>query len=74
MYGAQALDFRRPKRTTDFLEEVHAWIRSRVDHVEEDRIFSSDMKVLFNALASGEFQQMIDKTSQKLNINLDQIN
>ncbi len=72
MYAAQAIDFRRPKNTTPILEEVHAWLRSRVDHVEKDRIFSTDMKILFEALISGEFLQMVEEVAEKLNMNLNQ--
>lgn len=42
--AAQALDFKKPLRPGKLLRPVHAYIRSRVSHVTEDRIFSEDIE------------------------------
>jgi len=40
--AAQALDFRRPKRATRPIEELHAAVRKRIAFVEEDRPLSAE--------------------------------
>ena len=70
MYAAQAIDFRRPRKSTPLLEKIHAWIRERVEHVEEDRIFSTDMETIYQTLVSGEFLDMIQKAAIELGIDL----
>lgn len=42
--AAQAIDFRKPLKSTPVLEEVHDFIRTKIDHVDEDRIFSNDIE------------------------------
>jgi len=42
--AAQAFDFRKPLRSSQYLDEVHDLIRERIDFAEEDRIFSLDVK------------------------------
>ena len=42
--AAQAFDFRRPLRSGKILESCHAYIRSKIDHAEADRIFAKDIE------------------------------
>lgn len=42
--AAQAFDFRKPLRSSRFLDRVHDLIRERIDFAEEDRVFSLDVK------------------------------
>ena len=70
LYGAQALDFRRPKKSSPILEALHSWVRERVSFVEHDRIFQDDLSVLFAAIYNGELNQVIDKFSNELSISL----
>ena len=42
--AAQAFDFRKPLRSSHFLDEVHDLIREHIDYAEEDRIFSKDIE------------------------------
>lgn len=44
MCAAQAIDFRKPLKSTPILEEIHDFIRTKIDHVEEDRIFATDIE------------------------------
>ncbi len=41
--AAQALDFRRPTKTSDVLEKFHSELRSRIPILEEDRLMHDDM-------------------------------
>jgi histidine ammonia-lyase len=43
MYGAQALEFRRPNSFSDIIEQNFEIIRNKVDKLEEDRILKDDI-------------------------------
>ena len=42
--AAQALDFRKPKRTSEFLETLVSLFREDIPFVEEDRVLHIDME------------------------------
>jgi histidine ammonia-lyase len=42
--SAQAFDFRRPMKSSPALEKCHQYIRSRIAHADEDRVFGDDLK------------------------------
>lgn len=41
--AAQAFDFRRPLKSGKILEACHAYIRTKIDHADVDRIFADDI-------------------------------
>lgn len=43
--AVQAIDFRRPMRTSDPLEDAIARLRSRVPHLEVDRHMAPDIEI-----------------------------
>lgn len=55
LYAAQAMDFRRPLRSSDVLEACHALVRRKVPFAERDRIFSDDINKLQQLISSGKF-------------------
>jgi len=50
--AAQAFDFRRPLRSSEILEQVHAAVRGEVTHATEDRLFGKDIKKIHDLIAS----------------------
>lgn len=44
--AAQGIDFRRPLKTSRFLESIHAEIRKRVEHYDKDRFFAPDIEAI----------------------------
>jgi histidine ammonia-lyase len=42
--AAQALDFRKPLKSSEVLDDVHDTIREKIAFAEEDRIFSIDIE------------------------------
>jgi len=52
--AVQGLEFHRPLRTTDALEDAVARVRSFVPRVEEDRSLAGELTALAAALRSGE--------------------
>ena len=55
MYGAQALEFRRPNRCSDLIEENHDIIRKRVPKLEEDRLLKDDINAMISMVCSRVF-------------------
>lgn len=43
--AAQALDFRRPEKTSEALEKIHAALRAQVSFMDKDRVLHDDMIV-----------------------------
>ncbi len=52
--AVQGIEFHRPLRTTDVLEEALARVRSYVPRVEEDRSLAAELTTLADALRNGE--------------------
>jgi histidine ammonia-lyase len=57
--ACQGIEFRRPKRTSAVLEEVHARIRKLVPSYEEDRFFAPDIAAVKNFVLSGELRALL---------------
>jgi histidine ammonia-lyase len=51
--AAEGIDYRRPLRTSQPLERVHALIRSAVPHLSEDRIMYPDIEALTRMVRDG---------------------
>jgi histidine ammonia-lyase len=51
--ACQALEFRRPLRSSDVLETIHAAVRSRVKPWDKDRHFAPDIEAAKDLVASG---------------------
>lgn len=51
--AAQGIDYRRPLRSSDGVEEVHALVRTRVATLEGDRSLTADLEALGDLAASG---------------------
>ena len=52
--AAQGIEFHRPLRTTDALEDALARVRAYVPRVEEDRSLADELAALASALRTGE--------------------
>lgn len=61
LYAAQALDFRRPLRSSDVLEACHARVREVVPFADRDRIFADDINKLQRLVSSG---QLLDEANR----------
>ena len=57
MCAAQALEFRRPLRSSPPLERVHDAVRSVVPRLEQDRVLATDIDALAAAVRSGAFNE-----------------
>jgi histidine ammonia-lyase len=56
MCGAQAIEFRRPLKSSPRLEAVHDAVRKVVPRLEQDRVLAGDIEALSGAVRSGAFK------------------
>ncbi len=71
LYAAQAMDFRRPLKSTPILEACHNHVREHVPFIKDDRIFGDDIKQLHTIITSGSFLAIANDAAAKNNIKLD---
>jgi histidine ammonia-lyase len=64
--AAQALDFRRPLKTSPILEKVHALIRKHIAHLDRDRILYKDINVLKELITSNELLKEAESVAGEL--------
>jgi histidine ammonia-lyase len=57
--ACQGIEFRRPKRSSTVLEDVHAKVRRLVPAYEEDRFFAPDIGAVKDFVASGELRALL---------------
>jgi len=55
MYGAQALEFRRPNKFSNLIETNYKIIRNKVDKLEEDRILKDDINNMIDMVKNQSF-------------------
>lgn len=60
MCAAQAVEFRRPLKSSPALEGVHAAVREVVPRLELDRVLAGDMEMLAAAVREGKFDAWCD--------------
>lgn len=60
MCGAQALEFRRPLKSSAQIEGVHAAVRAVVPRLEDDRVLATDIEALAGAVRAGAFDAWCD--------------
>ena len=59
MCGAQAIEYRRPLRSSQSVEGAYAAVRKVVPSLVEDRVLSGDMEALADAVRNGAFAQWL---------------
>jgi histidine ammonia-lyase len=70
LYAAQAIDFRRPLKSTPVIEACYALVREEVAFIDEDRIFADDINVLHQLITNGTFLATANNAAHKNNIKL----
>ncbi|MBS1526309.1 MAG: histidine ammonia-lyase [Bacteroidetes bacterium] len=71
LYAAQAMDFRRPLKSTPIMEACHNYVRERVPFIKEDRVFADDIKALHQIVKDGSLLAIADEVAARNNIKLD---
>jgi len=63
LYASQAMDFRRPLKSTPVIEACHELVRNKVPFIDDDRIFADDINNLHQLITSGDFGATINLTA-----------
>ena len=71
LYAAQAMDFRRPLKSTPIMEACHNYVREKVPFIKDDRVFADDIKALHGIVADGSLLALAEEAAAKNNIKLD---
>lgn len=70
--AAQAMDFRRPLKSTKPLDAAHEVVRKYITHATEDRIFGDDIQLAIDIIKSGELLSATQKFMDSNNQEFDQ--
>jgi histidine ammonia-lyase len=62
--AAQAIEFRRPLKSSAILEFAHSYVRDYVSFANEDRIFSLDVEKVASLLRSFQFVQRVSEFAE----------
>ena len=61
LYATQALDFRRPLKSSELIEQVHELVRNHVSFINEDRLFADDIQKMHDLVRSNAINELISK-------------
>jgi histidine ammonia-lyase len=70
MTACQAIEFRRPLRSSSILENAHTFVRQQVRFANEDRIFADDIRKIKSMIESFGFIQEADAFAARQGIEL----
>lgn len=60
MLGCQGIEFRRPLKTSQRLEEVYALVRSKVRKLEDDRLIGEDIEKMVGLVRGDELKKYVN--------------
>ncbi len=69
--ACQAIEFRRPLKSSEILEFAHEHVRQFVSFAEEDRIFADDIEKIKNIIADFSFVEKVNEFAASNSVNLD---
>ena len=70
LYAAQAMDFRRPLKSTPVIEACHQLVRQHVDFIQEDRVFADDINNLYKLITDGSLLKTANEAAIAHQIDL----
>jgi histidine ammonia-lyase len=73
MSACQAIEFRRPLKSSALLEAAHDFVRQSVSFAKEDRIFADDINQIKKLIADFTFMQNL-RDNQELNKGFEDFN
>src|SRR4029453_15285055 len=69
--ACQAIEFRRPLKSSELLEFAHEYVRKFVSFAEEDRIFANDIEKIKSIIADFSFVEKVNEfAGKRVNLNL----
>lgn len=70
MSACQAIEFRRPLKSSEILEAAHEYVRNFVGFASEDRIFARDIDHLRTIIRDFSFVKRVDEAAAEKGIDL----
>jgi histidine ammonia-lyase len=70
--ACQAIEFRRPLKSSEILESAHDYVRQFVSFAEEDRIFADDIVKIKRIISDFSFVEHCDELAELKKINLNE--
>jgi histidine ammonia-lyase len=70
MSACQAIEFRRPLRSSELLEFAHEYVRKFVGFAEEDRIFANDINAIRNIIHDYSFVKNVNAFAKERSVEL----
>ncbi len=70
MAAAQAIEFRKPLKSSSVLEAAHSFVREKVSFASEDRIFSEDINLIKQMVTEGAFVDAVTQFTIQNGISL----
>ena len=69
--ACQAIEFRRPLKSSELLEFVHDYVREFVSFAEEDRIFAEDINKVAGIIKNFSFVEKVNEfaISKRIRLN-----
>ena len=69
--ACQAIEFRRPLKSSELLEHAHHYVREFVGFAAEDRIFADDINAVANIIKDFSFVEQVNSfaNSKEMNLN-----
>ncbi len=68
--ASQAIEFRRPHKSSSILEFAHDFVRRFVGFAEEDRIFADDINQIKNCISDFSFVDQVNKFTSEGGVEL----
>jgi histidine ammonia-lyase len=72
MSACQAIEFRKPLKSSPILEFAHSFVRSIVGFAEEDRIFADDINKIKSIISDLSFVEKVNEKANSLHIDLNE--
>jgi histidine ammonia-lyase len=70
MTACQAIEFRRPLKSSAVLEAAHDYVRQFVGFAEEDRIFADDINKIKKVISDFSFVGKVNEYARSKNVDL----
>lgn len=68
--ASQAIEFRRPLKSSELLEFAHGYVREFVELAEEDRIFANDINKVTGIIRNFSFVEKVNEFAAMKNLDL----
>ncbi|MEO6961171.1 MAG: histidine ammonia-lyase [Puia sp.] len=70
MTACQAIEFRRPLRSSSVLEHAHEFVRQQVSFAKEDRIFAEDIRSIKSMICQFNLVESVNRFAEQNNMEL----